>query len=242
MAAEQPRQEEQQQTSWGRTILNVVTIYFAVNAVTSFLGSRLGGQKDVVSTDGTTKPAAAVKGVEQFPALWPLGTHMVSTQRDRGLMSRTCGFILGRSCFRRLRTISWFLRRRGLSLETGRSIARLVSMFLFPRYALHLNIGFICRLFRITDLCSLILLFLRTELRITPRTRISTQSVPSTQVNVYSTGITNLIVVLTRYMPKKKEVHLKKLIKSSDELEKEAEAEVIPQLSKSNRRHQKSSP
>jgi len=77
MAAE-PQQEEEQQTSWGRTILNVVTIYFAVNAVTSFVGSRLGGQKDIVSTDGTSKPAAAgVKGVEQFPALWPLGTQMV---------------------------------------------------------------------------------------------------------------------------------------------------------------------
>src|SRR5207237_8518615 len=88
MAAEQQRQEEQP-TSWGRTLLNIVAIYFAVNAVISFIGGRLGGQKDVVSTDGTTKPAAAVKGVEQFPALWPLGTQMVSTQQKRVLIRRT---------------------------------------------------------------------------------------------------------------------------------------------------------
>ena len=62
-----------------------MTIYFAVNAVTSFISGRLGGSKEVVSPDGTTKPAAAaVKGVEQFPALWPLGTQMVCVSRITG--------------------------------------------------------------------------------------------------------------------------------------------------------------
>jgi hypothetical protein len=36
----------------------------------------------------------------------------------------------------------------------------------------------------------------------------------------------NLIVVLTRYMPKRKEVHLKKLIKGGDDAHKEPEIQV----------------
>jgi len=38
------------------------------------------------------------------------------------------------------------------------------------------------------------------------------------------------MVVLSRYMPKRKEVHLKKLIKSTEETENNAEAEVISHL------------
>jgi len=43
-------------------------------------------------------------------------------------------------------------------------------------------------------------------------------------------------------MPKKKEVHLKKLIKSSEETEKEAEVEVFLSPIKSNDRRRKSNP
>lgn len=39
-----------------------------------------------------------------------------------------------------------------------------------------------------------------------------------------------LMVVLSRYMPKRKEVHLKKLIKSTEETENNAEAEVTSHL------------
>ena len=89
--------------------------------------------------------------------------------------------------------------------------------------------GLICRLFRITDHCSLISLSLKREQYSTLRTRISTQNVPSTQLNVCSARIAPLTLVLTRYMPKKKEIHLKKLIKSSEETEKEVEVEVFHQ-------------
>jgi len=89
--------------------------------------------------------------------------------------------------------------------------------------------GLICRLFRITDHCSLISLSLKREQYSILRTRISTQNVPSTQLNVCSARIAPLTLVLTRYMPKKKEIHLKKLIKSSEETEKEVEVEVFHQ-------------
>ena len=76
MANAQPAAPEQQQggQSWLRTILNFVAIYFAVNAVSSFVGSRFGAQKDV-SGAGGVKPAG-VK-VNEVPALWPMGTKMV---------------------------------------------------------------------------------------------------------------------------------------------------------------------
>jgi hypothetical protein len=73
-------QEEEGQGSWIRTILNGVMIFFAVNAVSTFIGGRFGGQKAEV-TDPTgnvnVKPAANVQGAAQIPALWPLGTMMV---------------------------------------------------------------------------------------------------------------------------------------------------------------------
>jgi hypothetical protein len=71
-AAQNEGQEEQ--GSWMRTILNAVLIYFAINAVTAFVGGRLGPQKNVTSDGaqgqpGTTNPAVS--------ALWPFGTKMV---------------------------------------------------------------------------------------------------------------------------------------------------------------------
>jgi len=67
--------EAEEGQSWYKTILNAVAIFVAVNAVTSFIGGRLGGQKNVTAPDGTVKPATPA--VEQFPALWNLGTKMV---------------------------------------------------------------------------------------------------------------------------------------------------------------------
>lgn len=40
--------------------------------------------------------------------------------------------------------------------------------------------------------------------------------------------IAKLRIVLSRYMPKKKEVHLKKLIKSTEEAEKKDQVQVCP--------------
>jgi hypothetical protein len=73
-------QEEEGQGSWLRTILNGVMIFVAVNAVSTFIGGRLGGQKaQVTDPDGNVnvKPAGNVQGTAQIPALWPLGTIMV---------------------------------------------------------------------------------------------------------------------------------------------------------------------
>jgi hypothetical protein len=69
--------EEGGGTSWMKTLMNAVAIYFAVNAATSFIAGRLGGQKNATApdADGIVKPAAT--SAEQFPALWDLGTKMV---------------------------------------------------------------------------------------------------------------------------------------------------------------------
>ena len=73
-------QQEEGQGSWFRTILNGVTIFFAINAVSTFIGGRLGAQKtEVTDPSGIVKPAANVQGAAQVPALWPLGTVMVSS-------------------------------------------------------------------------------------------------------------------------------------------------------------------
>ena len=77
MANARPQEEERQGQGWLRTILNAVTIYFAINAVSSFIGGRLGAQKNGTSPDGDVKPASS-RGAEQIPALWSLGTVMVS--------------------------------------------------------------------------------------------------------------------------------------------------------------------
>jgi hypothetical protein len=68
--------EEEQGGGWYKTIFNALMIYFAFNAVTSFLGGRLGGQKDN-SSDGTVKTGAVNRAPESIPAFWPLGTKMV---------------------------------------------------------------------------------------------------------------------------------------------------------------------
>jgi len=73
MANAQNEGQEEQQGSWMRTILNALMIYFAINAVTSFLGGRLGQQQNGTSTDsggGQVQQNAA-------SALWPFGTKMV---------------------------------------------------------------------------------------------------------------------------------------------------------------------
>lgn len=77
MANAQPdAPEEQQGGGWYKTLLNVVVIYFAMNAATSFIGGRFGSQKDVTSSDGGVNPGAT-RGIEPVPALWSLGTKMV---------------------------------------------------------------------------------------------------------------------------------------------------------------------
>jgi membrane associated rhomboid family serine protease len=77
MANAQPAAAEQQDGQpWWRTGLNFVAIYFAVNALSGFVGGKYGAQKDVSGTDGGVKPAA-VAGANEVPALWSLGTKMV---------------------------------------------------------------------------------------------------------------------------------------------------------------------
>jgi hypothetical protein len=78
MANEPAAVEQQEGQSWMRTALSFVAIYFAVNAVSSFVGGKWGAQKDVSGTDGVVKPAA-IQGVANVPALWPMGTKMVDT-------------------------------------------------------------------------------------------------------------------------------------------------------------------
>jgi len=72
MANAQNNGQEEQQGSWMRTILSALMVYFAINAVTSFLGGRLGPQQNVssASSGGQAQQNAA-------SALWPLGTKMV---------------------------------------------------------------------------------------------------------------------------------------------------------------------
>jgi hypothetical protein len=77
MANAQPdAPEEQQGGGWYKTLINVVLIYFAMNAATSLIGGKFGPQKDVASSAGGDSPAAT-RGIEAIPALWPLGTKMV---------------------------------------------------------------------------------------------------------------------------------------------------------------------
>jgi hypothetical protein len=71
-------------------------------------------------------------------------------------------------------------------------------------------------------------------------TRHSILNCPTIQSKVILL-VYNLTAVLSRYMPKKKEVHLKKLIKSGDE-EKETEVQVYLNCNNSNYRNPKSNP
>jgi hypothetical protein len=57
--------------------------------------------------------------------------------------------------------------------------------------------------------------------------QILTQNYHSIQPSVF-TSSSYLIVVLTRYMPKKREVHLKSLIKTSEETKPEPQIQVTP--------------
>ena len=80
MANAQNEGQEEQQGSWMRTILNALMVYFAINAVTSFLGGRFGPQQNVTSADsagGQVQQNAA-------SALWPFGTKMVSIYAVQG--------------------------------------------------------------------------------------------------------------------------------------------------------------
>ena len=64
---------EEQRGGWYKTLVNAIMIYFALNTVTSLIGGKFGGQKNVTSGDESVKPAAAAA----VPALWSLGTKMV---------------------------------------------------------------------------------------------------------------------------------------------------------------------
>jgi len=76
MANAQPdAPEERQGAGWYKILLNALMVYFAFNAISSFIGGRLGTQ-----TDGTR--SASTGGVEQIPALWSLGTKMVIQMKD----------------------------------------------------------------------------------------------------------------------------------------------------------------
>jgi hypothetical protein len=71
MANEPAAAEQQEGQSWMRFAFNFVAIFFAVNAVSSFVGGKWGAQNDV--SGGAGKPA----GVANVPALWSMGTKMV---------------------------------------------------------------------------------------------------------------------------------------------------------------------
>ena len=76
MANAQPdAQEEQQGSSWMRTIMNAVMVYLAINTVTQLIGPRLGSQTTTTGPDGTVTTNAP-HAVEAIPALWSLGTKM----------------------------------------------------------------------------------------------------------------------------------------------------------------------
>ena len=103
MANAQPEAEEEQQgSSWMRTIMNAIMVYLAINVVTQVIGGKFGGQK----TATTTAPDGAVttnapKAVPAVPALWPLGTKMACQSLRHDL-------ILGYENLPRGRTLSIF--------------------------------------------------------------------------------------------------------------------------------------
>jgi len=76
MANAQPEaQEEQQGSSWMRTIANALMVYLAISTVTQLIGAKFGTPKATTTPDGTITTNAP-KAVEAIPALWPLGTKM----------------------------------------------------------------------------------------------------------------------------------------------------------------------
>ena len=70
-------QQEEQGTSWFRTILNAVMVYFAISAVMNLVGGRFGGQKQSSGTSDAPVKSGTPQNVQQIPALWELGTKMV---------------------------------------------------------------------------------------------------------------------------------------------------------------------
>jgi hypothetical protein len=90
------------------------------------------------------------------------------------------------------------------------------------RYSIHLLPS---RKFKIMERYSHISSFRKAVQLQIPLTQHSILNCPTIQSKVLLL-VCNLIAVLSRYMPKKKEVHLKKLIKSGDEDEKETEVQV----------------
>ena len=76
--ARQAAQQEQDQGGWLQTLLRAAMVFIVINAATSFLGGKLGAQKNVTGQAGGAKPANP--GPERIPALWSLGTNMVNTK------------------------------------------------------------------------------------------------------------------------------------------------------------------
>jgi len=74
--AQQQDAGEQQQSSWWRVILNAVTAYMVISAVSQLLVGKFGPQKNVTAPDGSVKPAAN-QAAPQFTPLWSQGTKMV---------------------------------------------------------------------------------------------------------------------------------------------------------------------
>jgi len=77
MANARPEAEEEQQgSSWMRTIMNALMAYLAINVVTQLIGGKFGPQKTATTAPDGSVTANAPKGVPAVPALWPLGTKM----------------------------------------------------------------------------------------------------------------------------------------------------------------------
>ena len=86
-------QNEEGQSSWFRTIVNSVMIYFVINAATSFIGGKFGSQKEASSSEATgggqVQQSTTNTVSPAVPALWPLGTKMV---RSNAVEKLTVGY------------------------------------------------------------------------------------------------------------------------------------------------------
>lgn len=138
MANAQPAAAEQQDGQpWWRTGLNFVAIYFAVNALSGFVGGKFGAQKEVSGTDGVVKPAT-ISGTDQVPALWSLGTKMVIASGTY-VDCRTCGSTLTRMCILRFKTTNLCSLRKKSNWAIGKKVARKRSTSLCRMYLLTLT-------------------------------------------------------------------------------------------------------
>ena len=79
-------EEEQQGSSWMRTIMNALMVYLAINVVTQVIGGKFGGQKTATTTPDGPVTTNAPKAVPAVPALWPLGTKMACQLLRHDLM------------------------------------------------------------------------------------------------------------------------------------------------------------